>query len=71
VGKAADAKAAQDWESSPPSCRTCDHFLNGGAYRIADPVWRKRPHKCALGGFNTQPYSVCQKWTHKGEVLAK
>lgn len=70
MGKSADAKGAQDWEASPPLCRNCDHFLNGGHYPVmVGGKLRKKPSTCALGNFNTNPHSVCQKWEQKGEKL--
>jgi hypothetical protein len=61
-------KRDQGWEASPPLCRNCDYFLNGGMR--SHPKAGYFPHMCGMGQFNTTPYSVCDKWTAKGEVLA-
>jgi hypothetical protein len=63
------AKAEQNWEASPPLCRSCEFFLNGGLR--PHPKTGFVSHRCALGKFNTSPYSICDRWTSKGEVLLK
>lgn len=60
-------RAEQGFESSPPLCRNCDWFANGGM-RPA-PKTGFAPHRCTLGSFNVQTFSVCDKWTNKGETI--
>lgn len=67
------ARKQQGFEFNPPRCTNCVH-LKTPLYGRPETAWHDRkpyvPPSCGLGGFQVNPWSICDQWKGRdGEVL--
>lgn len=58
----------QGYESDPPMCGNCDHYVPFRKQR--HPAEKTIPARCGLGGFRVSGHGVCDAWKHGSEVIA-
>lgn len=65
------ARKSQNFERTPPMCRSCIYFRRA-EYRKIDKLEQIRviPPTCGLGEFEVESFSICDKWeTKSGDTI--